>query len=293
MARALITFLKKKKVRLEPGLGAAALTRLERALKCAFPAEVRALYRASGGLRDAAWDGEHPPMRQMPPDEVVETHRLLLDMQDTYNPSPDARYIFTDDNSNWPGVFVTGKLRGKITLLDHDNSWPIPHFLGLESFSLAMVDAAKKGRDWTELQRDYPLTGRSAQKEADRAEWAETLEKARTADAGKAIGYVKSALQQIPPKEVKALRSALVDPAAIAPNANLDMVRWAALDVIIRQKRRSLKAEVATMAAEARERNSYGIWLQATRALLICDRKAAEKEIGTKPKNWPAPRSSR
>jgi hypothetical protein len=292
MASALITFLKKKKVRLEPGVGPAAVAQLERALKCTFPAAVRALYRASAGLRDSAWDGQHPPMRQMPPDEVIETHSLLVDMAKTYNPSPDARYIFTDDNSNWAGVFVTGKLRGKITLLDHDNSWPIPHFLDLGSFSAAMVDAAKKGRDWTELRRDYPLTGRNARKEAGRAQWAETLEKAREADTIKAIGYVKSALQQIPPKEIGALRSALVDPAALAPNANLDMVRWAALDVLIRQKRRSLKAEVATAAAEARERDNYGIWLQATKALLISDRKAAEKEIGARPKNWPAPRSS-
>jgi hypothetical protein len=289
---ALLSFLEKQDVRLEPGLTAAAITRLERALKCTLPAEVRALYRASGGLRDSAWDGERPPMRQMLAREVVETHRLLVDMTDTYDPSPDARYIFTDDNSNWAGVFVTGKLRGKITLLDHDDSWPIPHFFSLDSFGAAMVVAAKKGLDWTKIRTDYPLTGATAgkQKRQALAQWAEILDKARTADAVKAIGHVKSAFQLLPPEETAALRRALLDPAAIAPSANLDMVRWAALDVLIRQKRRSLKAAVATVAVEARKRKNYTLWLQATKALLHSDRKAAEEEMRAAPKNWPRPR---
>src|SRR5690349_292413 len=106
--RALLDYLAERGVPCMPGLEDAALAALESALGGALPEAVRALYRACGGMSEETL--RHLPMRLMSPDEALETREILRDGEDAYAPARDARYLFTDDQSNWAGVFVTGHL---------------------------------------------------------------------------------------------------------------------------------------------------------------------------------------
>ena len=102
----------------EPGLTEAALVALEAALGATLPAAARELYRRCGGITDRVRTAL--PMRLMPPTDVVDTLQILAEGMDVYSPHPAARYLFSDDNSKWVGIFVEGPLRGKLTILDHD-----------------------------------------------------------------------------------------------------------------------------------------------------------------------------
>src|SRR5688500_10807962 len=115
--------------RCRPGLTDARLEKLERDLKARLPEPARDLYRVCGGVRDRDWTTL--PMRLMPPREVVETAAILRECADVYSPARRARYLFTDDGSNWIGIFVSGALRGRLTLLDHDEPTPVPRFRNL------------------------------------------------------------------------------------------------------------------------------------------------------------------
>jgi hypothetical protein len=109
--RALIDYLAERGVPCMPGLEDAALAALESELDGTLPDAMRALYRACGGMGEEAL--HHLPMRLMSPDEALDARAILRDSEEVYAPAKDARYLFTDDQSNWVGVFVTGHLTGK------------------------------------------------------------------------------------------------------------------------------------------------------------------------------------
>jgi hypothetical protein len=105
-----VEYLTANGIRAEPGLDAKAVEGLERALRARLPDQVRELYGTCGGLRSKHWTSM--PMRLMRPKETVQTAEILKDSADVYQPHRDARYLFTDDGSNWAGVFVKGPLTG-------------------------------------------------------------------------------------------------------------------------------------------------------------------------------------
>src|SRR5688572_6727002 len=74
---------------------------------------------------DAAFDGQSDepqlpryPWRLMPADEVIRIHDLMQAQAGWLSPAPNVRYVWSDDNSNWAGVFVTGPLAGMVHVLD-------------------------------------------------------------------------------------------------------------------------------------------------------------------------------
>ena len=101
-----------------PGLDDEALGRLDEAVGVALPESVRELYRACGGLDEEAL--EHLPMRLMSPDELIDTAKVhLTEVMEVYSPAT-AVYVFTDDDSNWAGIYHNGPLAGMATVLAHD-----------------------------------------------------------------------------------------------------------------------------------------------------------------------------
>jgi len=200
--------------RTEPGLDADAIKRLERTLGARFPDQVRELYAFCGGLHDKRWTGV-PPMRLMRPKEVIETAEILRDSAEVYSPSPRARYLFTDDGSNWVGVFVRGPLKGKLTILDHDAPEVCPRFSDLSSFIDKLVEAGRRDDDWPDMDTDYPLRRDSdAALIADAGPLAHRyLDRYRAATAvEKAVRAATTALHLLPPANESVLRELLGSP---------------------------------------------------------------------------------
>jgi hypothetical protein len=247
--------------RAEAGLDAGAIEELEQALGARFPDDVLQMYRTCGGLRDESWTGI-PPMRLMGPDEAIETAEILRDGADMYSPSPKARYLFTDDGSNWVGVFVQGPLRGKLTILDHDAPQRHPRFRDVASFIDKLVDAGRRDLDWPEMNTDYPLRPESdAALIADAAPLAEHyLAKYRAATSTtKAVRAATTALHLLPPSDWPVLRELLQSPH--------QYVRYVALKVVGLHQTTALIPDVTAYGQTAREQDNYGHWSRACQTL--------------------------
>jgi hypothetical protein len=131
------------------------LAELARELDAEIPAPVRALYEVHAGLED----GSRFPMRWLTPDEVAHDHRVLREQAEYLCPAADARYFWSDDNSNWAGAFVAGPLEGMVCILDHDEPSEVAQFRSVERFFDACVAAAEKDEDWYEMPTDFPVEG--------------------------------------------------------------------------------------------------------------------------------------
>jgi hypothetical protein len=257
-------------MRAEPGLDAKAVKRLERALGARLPDPVRQLYGECGGLRTQRWTGM-PPMRLMRPEEVIEDAEVLRDCADTYSPSAAARYLFTDDSSNWVGVFVRGRLTGKMTILDHEEPEQDPRFRDVSSFLDKLIDAARRGLDWPDMDTDYPLGP-----DSDETLVAEArplahhyLARYRAATSTrKAVTAAGKALHLLPPDEWATLRELLASPH--------QYVRYMTLKVAGCHRATALVRDIVAYARQMGREDNFTHWLQAGHALLAM---GAEPEL--------------
>jgi len=64
--------------------------------------------------------------------------------------------FWTDDNSNYAGVFAFGQLEGRVFKIDHEETSPAPCWRRVESFYDALLDARDAGLTWYDLATDYP-----------------------------------------------------------------------------------------------------------------------------------------
>jgi hypothetical protein len=261
--RRLVEHLDRRGIRCHAGLTGAAVGELERALYVTLPEPVHDLYRVCGGMTSDAL--VHLPMRLMSPAEVIGDAENFLLTADTYDPSPQAVYLFTDDSSNWAGIFVTGPLVGKVLLLDHDEPIQAPRFRSLEHFVERLVGASGDYPDWADMRTDYPLT---AQADADMA--AEALPLAHNyldqyhaaVDAGDveaAIRAAEMAMYLLPPTEWAVLRALLRSP--------YQYVRWTALRMAAVQQTRDLVPDIVAYARAARADGNDTHWWSALTAL--------------------------
>jgi hypothetical protein len=109
--------------------------------------DVVALYADHDGMDevgDLHW-------RLMPSSEAIATNAHGLDG------TVGVHWFWTDDESNYVGIFADGPLAGKLRILDHDESDPAPVFRTVHAFYEAMFQAAALDRDWYEMPREYPI----------------------------------------------------------------------------------------------------------------------------------------
>jgi hypothetical protein len=204
-------------------------------------------------------------MRLMSPDEVIEDEAILREGAEMFGPSPDARYVFTDDGSNWAGVYVQGPLTGRLTILNHDGPSVAPRFRSLDSFLDSLVQAGRDDLDWTDMRTDYPLTPDSdaalvAEAEPLCDEYLARYHAAR--DDGRdreVVDAVRTALNLLPPARWPVLRDLLASPRPL--------VRFTALVVAVRHRRPELVPHLIDCARAAREQGNYTLWSMAVDAV--------------------------
>jgi len=123
----------------------------ERKLDCSLPDEVYQLYLDHDG------EARHRalPFRQLTLEEAIEFHAAARESEMLDFERYEARYFWTDDNSNYAGVFVSGPMQDMVTFADHENINPDPVFRNTRNFLNAMLNSPADA-DWTELQAEVP-----------------------------------------------------------------------------------------------------------------------------------------
>ena len=111
-----------------------------------------------------------------------------------------VRYFWTDDNSNYCGLYVGGRLKGRLCVFDHDAPDLTPRFRSLRSFWHHWLDAHRRGVEWHEMGFDYPPSapgGDPADTGRDRADarwYLQVADNAETEDERNAAPFYAMAL---------------------------------------------------------------------------------------------------
>ncbi len=127
-----------------------ALEVAQEKLDCRFPEDLLVLYQDHNGMSASK---EWLPMRLMSLEEVLEFHKVVLEYGwDLWG----LRVFWTDDNSNYAGLYITGPLAGKVCWIDHSEIDPTPVYASVRSFLRTQWEALSEEIDWGEFPRDYP-----------------------------------------------------------------------------------------------------------------------------------------
>jgi len=120
------------------------------AIECNLPSDLRALYLDHNGFENAF----PPPWRFMSISEVVEMYRCFSNWA-----GYGLRFFWTDDNSNYAGVYVSGPLAERVCIEIHDDHDLSPRFRSIRSFLEAVLVASSEERSLEESDFEYPIAG--------------------------------------------------------------------------------------------------------------------------------------
>lgn len=130
---------------------AAELDELGHVLGVALPSTIRAIYED----HRIEEPGFGRCLRLLSP---TEAGRTIVALREFGVPFEDQELgtFWTDDNSNYAGVFASGPPAGRLFKVDHDETSPEPCWRSVESFYDSLLDARDAGVDWSEMETDYP-----------------------------------------------------------------------------------------------------------------------------------------
>jgi hypothetical protein len=115
-----------------------------------LPPMVRALYEDHG-----AEEPGFGQLRLMSPAEAADAITGLREFGVPFD-DHELGTFWTDDNSNYAGVFASGELAGRVFQIDHEEPSPEPRWRSVESFYDALLDGRESEVDWWDLATDYP-----------------------------------------------------------------------------------------------------------------------------------------
>jgi len=124
---------------------------LARVLGVPLPPAIRAIY-ADHGAEEADFE---LCLRLLGPAEAAQAITGLREFEVPFE-DDELGVFWTDDNSNYAGVFASGQLAGRIFRIDHEEVRPEPCWRSVESFYDALLDGRDAGLDWWSLATDYP-----------------------------------------------------------------------------------------------------------------------------------------
>jgi hypothetical protein len=124
---------------------------LTRVLGVALPPAIRAIYEDHGS-EDARYE---LCLRLLSPTDAAQAITGLREFGVPFE-DHELGTFWTDDNSNYAGVFMSGQLAGRVFKIDHEEPSPEPCWRSVASFYDALLDGRDAGLDWCELATDYP-----------------------------------------------------------------------------------------------------------------------------------------
>lgn len=111
-----------------------ALQDLERAFG-KLPNDVLELYCIHNGSKECPRRGNvWAPARLFPVDEAIETNADCADYLDGMPKVGNVVLLWSDDNSNYLGVYTSGLLTGWLTILDHEEPAMVPAYRNVNAF---------------------------------------------------------------------------------------------------------------------------------------------------------------
>lgn len=175
------------------------LATLEAFLGIPPPPSVASLYAVPSEL-----DANVELMRLLPPEEATRETKLLR--QSSLELDPDILILWSDDHSNYGGVYFRGRLAPRVVLIDHEEPELTPHYFSVESFVAARRNGAADGLSWYELPTDYPVLSATQYPllESDRELALEYLEAFR--QDPESIESAFHALNLLPPHDFHLIR---------------------------------------------------------------------------------------
>lgn len=142
---------------------------LQKMIGYLLPESMLKLYQARESGNETAPQNE---MRLMTLSEVAEVYQAFQD--DTWGPlevHSSMCPFWTDDNSNFAGLYVAGLLDGKVCFIDHEEVDLSPAYASVQSFQDAMITASVQDLGWQEARRDYPAAEPSDNPQTDAHDW--------------------------------------------------------------------------------------------------------------------------
>ena len=102
-------------------------------------------------------------MRQLSRAEATQWDGIVLDedcLEEHFLSEDLPSLTWTDDNSNFAGVFQGGPLEGWVFFLDHEELRPLPRYRDAQLFRKALFES--QAQDFHELPTEYPKQDASA-----------------------------------------------------------------------------------------------------------------------------------
>ena len=106
-----------------------------------IPTDIRTLYAIHNGYPIADHDQRGQiQIRLLPIEEVLAENDSIIDSIATPNTErPPIVFFWTDDESNWAGIFTEGPLKDYITVVDHDEPIIRPSFSNVLAFYASLI----------------------------------------------------------------------------------------------------------------------------------------------------------
>ena len=128
-----------------------------------MPDEVLAVYQTHNGSNGLPRGRSRRAVaRLMPVDEVMETGASIRSLGDRLPAFGRIGWLWTDDNSNYCGIYIDGPLKNWLRVLDHEDQMLAPAFRSISSFTARLLNEARKpdeqslACDLPSLERDIP-----------------------------------------------------------------------------------------------------------------------------------------
>lgn len=134
-----------------------------------------AIYRDHDGSNELPEIGDKRlGARLMPIAEVIQFHEAIRKLPDSFTSVGNIAWLWTDDNSNYAGVYTGGPLRDWICILDHEEPMMTPAFRSIGGFLSRLLSDGMDDSDQSPalpwINRDIPeITSNAATVPDDRA----------------------------------------------------------------------------------------------------------------------------
>src|SRR5215218_10336945 len=126
-----------------------------------LPAEVLTIYRDHDGSGRLPRRGDaRLPARLLPVDEVLQVQSAIESAMAEAPSLGRIAWLWTDDNSNYAGVYTSGPFEGWLAKLDHEEPMLVPAWRSTNSFFERLLDAAPGTAPPGQAVVDLPMVPR-------------------------------------------------------------------------------------------------------------------------------------
>jgi len=149
-------------VRLNPPASTEDIAAMDNALGVSIPFMTQGYQDHDGYSQN---DDFRPRFRLMPTREVIDFHHVGTIPMGWADQG--FRVFYTDDNSNYAGLFVNRPIAGRVSIIEHDEPNFAPRFRNHFQFEMALLYSVESDVDWDDIKYNYPAPASISQEDAE------------------------------------------------------------------------------------------------------------------------------